>query len=449
MTPYEIMLSESQERMLIVAEPYRVAEIQAVCAKWELDADVVGRVTDDGLYRIRHNGVTVAEIPGQPLVDDAPVYHPEARESVEAVKRRAAAPATKAKADAAGALPLLLDEPSIASKRWVFEQYDSTVQAATLLGPGGDAGVLRVADTDFGLAVTVDCNSRLVSLDPYEGGKATVAEAARNIACTGAVPLGITDCLNFGNPERPEIFFQFVEACRGISDACIAFSTPVTGGNVSFYNQSPTGAIDPTPTIGMIGLLEKLSYKVPSHFQQAGDAIVLLGAASAGRMGGSAYWTHVRDFIGGEQPPVDLKAELALQHLLVEAARRGLLRSAHDCSTGGLAVTLAEAAIGGPYAVNSFGATVTLPTTAATATDAGDVVTLYGEDHGRAVVSCDPAQQDALLTLATTLGVPTAALGDVGPADAPLTVTIDRQSYSWPIAELRTTYFEAIPRRMK
>jgi len=451
MTPYEIMLSESQERMLIVAEPYRVAEIQAVCAKWELDADVVGRVTDDGLYRIRHNGVTVAEIPGQPLVDDAPVYHPEARESAEAVSRRAGTPggSNRARADARGALPLLLDEPSIASKRWVFEQYDSTVQAATLLGPGGDAGVLRVADTDFGLAVTVDCNSRLLSLDPYEGGKATVAEAARNIACTGAVPLGITDCLNVGNPERPEIFFQFVEACRGISDACVAFSTPVTGGNVSFYNQSPTGAIDPTPTIGMIGLLEKLSHKVPSHFQHAGDSIVLLGGPASGRMGGSAYWTHVRDFIGGEQPPVDLKAELALQQLLVGAARGGLLRSAHDCSTGGLAVTLAEAAIGGPYAVSSFGATVTLPTAAATTTDAGDVVALYGEDHGRAVVSCDPTSLAALLALAEQHGVPASQVGSVGAAGAAVTVQVGQRSYTWPVAELRTTYFEAIPRRMR
>ncbi|HXI21145.1 MAG TPA: phosphoribosylformylglycinamidine synthase subunit PurL, partial [Gemmatimonadales bacterium] len=326
MTPYEIMLSESQERMLVVAEPERVPAIQAVCAKWELSATPIGRVTDDGLFRVKHHGVTVAEIPGQRLVDDAPVYYPESREDPAAARRRQAAPTKPPATGVQDALGILLDQPSLASKRWVYEQYDSTVQARTLLGPGGDAGVLRVDETDFGLALTVDCNSRLLALDPYEGGKATVAEAARNIACTGAVPLGITDCLNFGNPERPEVFFQFKEACRGIADACRAFETPVTGGNVSFYNQSPTGAIDPTPTVGMVGLLEKLDYKVGSHFQAPGDRVVLLGVTRGG-LGGSAYWTYLRDFVGGEPPVVDLAAERALQRLLVEAARRRLLRS--------------------------------------------------------------------------------------------------------------------------
>ena len=319
----------------------------------------MGRVTDDGMFRIRHNGVVVAEIPGQRLVDDCPIYESEAKESPAVASRRAAEPSSAAKVDLHAALPLLLDTPSIASKRWVFEQYDSTVQASTLFGPGSDAGVLRVGETDFGLAVTVDCNSRLLALDPYEGGKAAVAESARNIACTGAVPLGITDCLNFGNPEKPEVFYQFKEACRGIADACRAFETPVTGGNVSFYNESPTGAIDPTPTIGMVGLLEKLDFKVGSHFQQAGDRIFILGK-TAGRLGGSAYWAEVHDFTGGEPAPVDLDAERRLQHFLAAAARKKLLRSAHDCSTGGLAVALAEAAIGGPYAATGRGAAVDL-----------------------------------------------------------------------------------------
>ncbi|HUG27581.1 MAG TPA: phosphoribosylformylglycinamidine synthase subunit PurL, partial [Gemmatimonadales bacterium] len=250
MTPYEILLSESQERMLVVAEPARIAEIQGVCEKWELNATPVGSITDDGLFRVVHEGRLVAAIPGQQLVDDCPVYHPDAVEAPAAVARRARVPAGRVP-PVERALEKLLDAPSLASKRWVFEQYDSTVQAATVLGPGGDAGLLRVTGTRFGVAVTVDCNSRYVALDPYEGGKATVAEAARNIACSGAMPLGITDCLNFGNPEKPEIFFQFREACRGIADACRAFDTPVTGGNVSFYNESPTGAIDPTPTVGM------------------------------------------------------------------------------------------------------------------------------------------------------------------------------------------------------
>ncbi len=444
MTPYEIMLSETQERMLVVAEPHRVKEIQAVCEKWELTATPVGRVTDDGLFRIRHNGVTVAEIPGQRLVDDAPIYYPEAREAAEMPGRRAAGPTSEPKADIQASLPLLLDEPSIASKRWVFEQYDSTVQASTLIGPGGDAGVLRVADTDFGLAVTVDCNSRLVALDPYEGGKATVAEAARNIACTGATPLGITDCLNFGNPERPEVFFQFREACRGISDACIAFNTPVTGGNVSFYNQSPTGAIDPTPTVGMVGLLEKLDQKVGSHFQRPGDRILLLGT-TAGVLGGSAYWTHVRDFTGGTPAPVDLKAEAALQKFLVAAARQKLLRSAHDCSTGGLGVALAEAAIGGPYAAGSMGAAIGLQEYGVAG---DDVALLYGEDQGRVVVSCDPGHETQLAALAGEFGVPIHAVGVVGAPNQALVIATRNTRYKWSTESLREIYFTAIPRRM-
>ncbi len=454
MTPYEIMLSESQERMLVVAEPERVAEVQAVCAKWELEAAVVGRVTDDGLFRIRHNGVTVAEIPGQQLVDEAPVYYPEAREDDGQAVRRSGGPVAPAKADILGALPLLLDEPSIASKRWVYEQYDSTVQAATLISPGGDAGVFKVYDTGFGMAVTVDCNSRLVALDPYEGGKATVAEAARNIACTGAVPLGITDCLNFGNPERPGIFYQFREACRGISDACLAFNTPVTGGNVSFYNQSPSGAIDPTPTVGMVGLLDKLQFRVGSHFQQAGDRILVLGETS-GRMGGSAYWTHVRDFVGGEQPPVDLKAELRLQQFLVEAARGKLLRSAHDCSTGGLAVAVAEATIGGPYALHGFGAELDLSQVGGQWADASmfrgdseEVRLLYAEDGARAVVSVTPGQEGEVLALAREHGVPAVAVGTVGPARGELAIRRGGNRYGWPVESLRETYYSAIPRRM-
>jgi phosphoribosylformylglycinamidine synthase len=447
MTPYEIMLSESQERMLVVAEPHRVKDIQTVCERWELKATPIGRVTDDGYFRIRHGGVTVAEIPGQRLIEDVPIYTPEARESPAAVSRRTARPAGHAEADLEEALLRLLDEPSLASKRWVFEQYDSTVQAATLAGPGGDAGVLRVADTDFGLAVTVDCNSRLVALDPYEGGKAVVAEAARNIACTGAIPLGITDCLNFGNPERPEIFFQFGEACRGMADACRAFNTPVTGGNVSLYNESPSGAVDPTPTVGMVGLLEKLDHRVGSHFQRAGDRIVLLGSWPCGRLGGSAYWAHLLDFVGGEQPVVDLAAEAALQRLLVEAARRTLLRSAHDCSAGGLAVTVAEAAMGGPYASGGFGAVVDLAV-ARPGDELKEVALLYGEDHGRAVVSCDPAKEEPLIRLAREFGVPACRAGVVGPARGELVITTPAARYMWPVDRLREVYFSAIPRRM-
>jgi phosphoribosylformylglycinamidine synthase II len=445
MTPYEILLSESQERMLVVAEPARVAEVEAVCARWELNATPIGRVTDDGIFRVRHHGQVVAAIPGQRLVDDCPIYHPEATEAAEAVARRAARPPAEPPLDLEAALPALLDAPNIASKRWVYEQYDSTVQAATVLGPGGDAGVFRVPGTGFGVAVSVDCNNRLVGLDPYEGGKAAVAEAARNVACTGARPLGITDCLNFGNPEKPEVFFQFREACRGIADACRAFGTPVTGGNVSFYNESPTGAVDPTPTVGMIGLLERVEARVPSHFAAEGDAVVVLGP-TRGQLGGSAYWAELRSFVGGPVPPVDLDAEARLQRLLVAAADGRLLRSAHDCAEGGLLVALAEAAIGGPYAAGGFGATVVLDGYAPAVPLEG---LLYGEDMGRVVVSCAAGQTGALLSLCREHGVPAFEAGRVGPPGSSLELRVGGRLFSWGTGSLRQTYFEAIPRRMR
>jgi phosphoribosylformylglycinamidine synthase len=444
MTPYEILLSESQERMLVVAEPGKVEAVRAACAKWELDATPIGHVTDDGMFRVRHGGLVVACIPGQRLVDDCPIYEPEAREAPEAAARRAARP-TPAPLDVPLALERLLDWPDIASKRWVHEQYDSTVRAATVLGPGGDAGVFHVPGTTLGVAVTVDCNSRLVALDPYEGGKHVVAEAARNVACTGAEPLGVTDCLNFGNPEKPDVFFQFREACRGIAEACRAFGTPVTGGNVSLYNESPAGAIDPTPTVGMVGLLRRAEDRVPSHFRAAGDRIVVLGA-TAGALGGSACWVVMRHFTGGAPAPVDLQAEHRLQRLLVAAAARGLLRSAHDCSEGGLAVAAAEAAIGGPYAEAGLGASLDLR---GYATGVADEGLLFGEDGARAVVSCRAHDLAPLLDLAREHGVPAHAAGTVGEPGAEFAITTDAGRHAWPVARLRELHDQGIPRRMR
>ncbi len=444
MTPYEILLSESQERMLVVAEPARVEEISAVCARWELTATPIGRVTDDGIFRVTHHGTVVAAIPGQRLVDDCPVYHPEARES-EDVRARRGMTAPALTIDPEAALLQLLDAPNLASKRWVYEQYDSTVQAATVIPPGGDAGVIMVPGTDFGLAVTLDCNARLLALDPYEGGKAAVAEAARNIACTGARPLGITDCLNFGNPEKPEVFFQFREACRGIGDACRAFATPVTGGNVSFYNESPSGAIDPTPTIGMVGLLERVSDRVGSHFAAPGDRICILGT-TAGALGGSAYWAELAGFVGGTPAPVDLEAERRLQELLVAAAREGLLRSAHDCSEGGLAVAVAEAAMGASYAEHPLGAAVDL-------TGYGDGLALdallFGEDGARAVVSLAEGAAGALAELCARHGVPLFRAGAVGSPGGALTIQAGGRTMTWDTRHLRRTWLDAIPRRMR
>ena len=443
MTPYEILLSESQERMLLVVEPHRIGEVQAICAKWELAGTVIGRVTDDGLFRVIHDGRTVVAIPGERLVNGVPMYYPEAIESPEAVARRTGTPAIAAKVDAQAALPLLLDDPSIASKRWVYEQYDSTVQANTVLGPGGDAGVLVVEGARFGLAVSVDCPNRYVALDPYEGGKMTVAEAARNVACTGALPLGITNCLNFGNPDKPDMFFQFKEAVRGMGDACRAFETPVTGGNVSLYNESPTGAIDPTPTVGMVGLLEDVTDRVPSAFQRVGDLVALAGT-TRGHLGGSVYWWLVRDFLGGPPPPCDLDAERRLQRFLVAAAKARLLRSAHDCADGGLAVAVAEAAIGGPYANTTLGAGIHLARPDGLASEA----LLYGEDGARAVLSFDPGSVERLRTLAAEHGVPWAVVGSVGPVNGDLRITVGTDTFSWASADLRRAYFDAIPRRM-
>jgi len=443
MTPYEIMLSESQERMLVVAEPHQVEAIQATCRKWEQDATVVGRVTDDGLFRIVHDGQLVASIPGHPLVDGCPVYHPEAAEGADAVARRAASP-TMPDVEPGEALRRLLDAPSIASKRWVFEQFDGTVRGQSVATPGGDAGIVRVADTTFGIAMTVDCNARHVLLDPFEGGKGAVAEAARNIACTGARPLGITDCLNFGNPERPEVFFQFVEACRGISEACVAFDTPVTGGNVSLYNQSPTGAIDPTPTIGMVGLLDDVRLAVPSTFRETGDAILLVGT-TRGHLGGSAYWAEVLDAVVGPPPPIDLARERAVQEILITSAANGWLRSAHDLSDGGLAVALTECCIGGPWATITFGAEIDLARHADAVSDHG---WLFGEDAGRVLLSCAPEHVSVIQALAAAHGESAHYLGLVGEPETDMIVRRDARRWSWPSRDLRRIHLDAIPRRM-
>ena len=445
MTPYEILLSESQERMLVVAKTDRVKEVQAIAAKWDLDATPIGTVTDDGMYRCLWEGKVVVEIPGQRLVEDCPVYYPEAKEDPRIAALRAAAPTHHApRTTPANALLQLLDAPSIASKRWVFEQYDSTVQAGTVIAPGGDAGVLRVRHTDFGIAVKTDCNSRYVRLDPYEGGKATVAEAARNVACTGARPLGITDCLNFGSPERPEVFYQFREACRGIADACRALGTPVTGGNVSFYNESPTGAVDPTPVVGMIGLLSRVDRAVPSHARAPSDVVFLLGETRP-ELGASAYWEVCHEFLGGQPPAVELEAERRLIELLVAGAERGLFRSAHDCSHGGLGVALAEVAMGGPYQEHGYGLDVDLTSHAARLTP-DDV--LFSESHGRAVITCAPERAAAVQALAGELGVPALRAGTVGAEDGAFRIALRDDAIDEPVGRLRDVYFGAIPRRM-
>ena len=444
MTPYEILLSESQERMLVVARPDRVAQVQAIAEQWDLTATPIGRVTDDGMYRATWQDQVVVDIPGQRLIDDCPVYTPEAREDDAIVRLRTATPPASRLPPPDEVLLRLLDHPPIASKHWVYEQYDSTVQAGTVIGPGGDAGVIRIRNAEFGIAMTVDCNNRYVLLDPYEGGKAAVAEAARNIACTGARPLGITDCLNFGSPERPSVFYQFKESCRGIADACRALETPVTGGNVSFYNESPAGAVDPTPVVGMIGLLARADRAVPSHARAAGDIVFVLGETRA-ELGASQLWEALHGFVGGQPPRVDLATERRLVDYLVAAAERGLLRSAHDCSHGGLGVALAEVAMGGPYDETGFGLDIDLTTYGLRL--AADEL-LFSESHGRAIVTCQPERATAALAMAQELGVPAHRVGTVAQRGGAVRLRLRDAIVEHPVEGLRQVYFSSVSRRM-
>ncbi|MEX0912066.1 MAG: AIR synthase-related protein, partial [Gemmatimonadota bacterium] len=338
MTPYEILLSETQERMLVVAREGREETVRDILGRWELDAETIGHVTDTGMYVVRENGNVVVEIPGEPLVDGCPTYTREGVESDHVRKLREWTPdrlqAREEEQDPSWALFALLDSPTIASKRWIHEQYDSTVRTNTVVGPGSDAAVLRLRGTRRAIAATTDCNGRYVYLNPYRGGQIAVAEAARNLVCTGALPRAVTDNLNFGNPLKSEVYHQLSEAVRGIGEACSVLETPVTGGNVSLYNESPTGAIYPTPTIGMVGVIEDVDNVITSGFRTEGDAVILLGR-NTDELGGSEYLKVVHGLVAGDAPHIDLQAERTLQRALLGAIGTGRIRSAHDPAEGG------------------------------------------------------------------------------------------------------------------
>jgi phosphoribosylformylglycinamidine synthase subunit PurL len=444
MTPYEILLSESQERMLVVAKAGREADVERILNKWELEAAVIGQVTDDGLYRVRENGVTVCEIPGVELVQGCPTYVREAREADEVRQLRAFQPGpthlSPARTNPGRVLLRLLASPTIASKRWVYNQYDTTVRTNTVLGPGGDAGVLRIRGTRRGIAATVDCNGRYVYLDPRVGAMIAVAEAARNIVCVGARPRAVTDNLNFGSPLKPENYYQLREAVLGMADACRAFDTPVVGGNVSLYNESPSGAIYPTPVVGMVGVLDDVESRVGAAFRHAGDAIVLLGTCTD-ELGASEYLKVLHGLTAGPVPAVSLEGERALQEAVLEMTAARLLSSAHDCAEGGLAVALAESAI---LADTAFGvdAAIDLPVQPA--------ALLFGEAQGRIVVSCAPDSLEAVLAVAAGCGVPALAIGAVGEAvdDARFRLKAGGATIDVPIAELAESYNTAIPKLM-
>jgi phosphoribosylformylglycinamidine synthase II len=408
MSPYEIMLSESQERMLLVVKKGREAEVERIFEKWDLHASHIGHVTDDGVLRVREGDRIVAEIPNRALVDEAPSYDRQVLRPAYLDEARRLDPATfKSAPPDTDALLALLASPTIGSKHWVYRQYDHMVRTNTLVMAGMGAGVVRVKGTRRALAMSTDGNGRYCYLDPRRGAMLAVAEAARNVACAGGVPIGATNCLNFGNPERPEIMWQFVEAVEGLAEACRTLGIPVTGGNVSLYNETDRRAIYPTPVIGVVGLIENADHVLTRSFRRAGDEIVLLGEGF-GELGGSEYLKVVLGAIRGEPPILDLKRERSLIELLTTAAATGLLQSAHDCSDGGIAVTLAECA----FDSGGIGLQVDLPAVAGKTPSAPTAsATLFGESASRAVVSVRREDRAGLMRMAADLGVPALAIG--------------------------------------
>jgi phosphoribosylformylglycinamidine synthase len=404
MTPYEIMLSESQERMLLVVKEGREAEVERIFEKWDLHAARIGHVTDDRRMRVKDHGVVVADIPNTALVDEAPVYHrPTTRPAyLDEVQRLDLASLGPAPA-AADVLSSILASPTIASKRWVYRQYDHMVRTNTIVLAGMGAGVVRVKGTSRALALSVDGNGRYCFLDPRRGAMLALAEAARNVACAGATPIGATNCLNFGNPERPEIMWQFVEAVEGLADACRALDIPITGGNVSLYNETDGNAIYPTPVIGVVGVLDDSSKVLARSFRGSGHDLVMLGEPT-GELGGTEYLKVVHHLVKGTPPRLDLDRERALIALLGRASASGLLCSAHDCSDGGLAVTLAESS----FDTDGIGLEVDLPLVESV------IATLFGESASVAVVSVRPEDRATLLHLAADSDVPAKVIGHTG-----------------------------------
>ncbi|MEH6902368.1 MULTISPECIES: phosphoribosylformylglycinamidine synthase subunit PurL [Bacillus] len=382
MSAYEMMLSESQERMLLVIEKGREQEIIDIFEKYDLEAVSVGHVTDDKMLRLLHQGEVVCELPVDALAEEAPVYHKPSSEPAyyrEFLETKVEAPAI---ADAADTLKQLLQQPTIASKEWVYDQYDYMVRTNTVVAPGSDAGVLRIRGTKKALAMTTDCNARYLYLDPEVGGKIAVAEAARNIVCSGARPLAVTDNLNFGNPEKPEIFWQIEKSADGISEACRKLSTPVIGGNVSLYNESNGTAIYPTPVIGMVGLVEDTAHITTQSFQQAGDVIFIIGETKE-EFAGSELQKMTEGRIYGKAPEIDLDVELTRQEALLAAIQNGLVQSAHDVSEGGLGVALAESTFG----TDGLGAHVQI--------DLNSEASLFSETQSRFVVTVKPEHREA------------------------------------------------------
>jgi phosphoribosylformylglycinamidine synthase len=446
MTPYEILLSESQERMLLIAQKGREKEVEAIFEKWDLHGVTIGRVTDDGMMRVKFGSVVAAEIPARQLAEDAPIYHREAKQPDWEIQnanfeiRNVIEPR-----DCGEVLLKLLGSPTIASKNWVYRQYDHMVQDGTIVAPGSDAAVVRInlSRPDLGapgatgekfIAFTTDCNSTYCYLDPFEGGKIAVAEAVRNLVCSGARPLAITDNLNFGNPMKPEVFWQFRRCVEGICEACQAFDTPVTGGNVSFYNESPAGAIDPTPTIGMLGLIDDPKHITTQWFKDEGDVVLLLGEIGD-ELGGSEYLKRIHRLKTGKSPRMDLALAKQISDFTLGSIRKGWVKSAHDCSEGGLAVALAECCMSNGDAM--IGASVD----SSKFPGRLDAV-LFGETQSRIVLSCPAKHAEEILRS----GLPVTRLGVTG--GKALNIKTSRGELSWDLVHMRDVWWNAIGRLM-
>ena len=447
MTPYEIMLSESQERMLLVADKGREQEVFRVFEKWGLDAVEVGRVTNDGKMRVLEHGQVVAEIPTEALTDDAPVYKrplerwepPVPREIPEGIQLGKSG-------DLTGDLKRLLSSENICGKRWVWQQYDSMVQTNTVEGPGGgDAGVIRIKGSQRGLAMALDGNGRWCYLDPRLGAMHAVAESARNVACGGATPVAATNCLNFGNPEKPNIMWQFSQVVDGITKACEELEIPITGGNVSFYNETLGEGIYPTPVLGVVGIVEDVHRAVQMGFREAGRAVVLLRATPPGdvtdaesEFGSSEYAKEILGALWGYPPELDLEKEAALQKAVVEIIQAGLVDSAHDCSEGGLAVTLAESAFPFRVGMKVDVASEELP----------PEFVLFGEDASRVVVSCDRAQVRRIQEIGVKHGISVKQIGETIPEK--VEIAMDGQIVvSTSVGEVRDIYEAALEKALR
>jgi phosphoribosylformylglycinamidine synthase II len=437
MTPYEMMLSESQERMLVVMEKGKEQLAFDILAKWGLQIGEIGRVTDDGMLRLWFHGEQVAEVPVKLLVDDAPVYDRPVTAPQEAPAKHV--PLPNADVNLKDALLGLLAHPSIADKRWIYRQYDTTVKAATRVGPGSDAAVVHVPGTDRAVALACDGNGRYVYLNPRKGGAIAVAEAARNIVCTGGTPLAITNCLNFGNPEKPEIMYQFAEATAGMSEACLALNTPVVSGNVSLYNESRGKDIFPTPVIGAVGVVEDERYVTPSSFQQTGSAVILVGPDDDA-LDGSLFWQQQAGQAAGDAPRFDLDEEVRVQRFVHTLIRKRLVRSAHDVSEGGLAVALAEMCIDGGMG---------LQVEVAEARDDANhrLGWLFSEAQSRVCLEVRAEDVERVLEEAKALGVPAAVLGVTGG----FTLTVRDGRGTWlevSVSELKDVYRKTLQEAM-